>query len=286
MEELETQAGENEIEPGESSQEESPPDEGEHQDTENIEGIQISFGDEKPKEEEEDQPAPQWVKDLRKRHTDLKRQNRELRERLESLEKPQTDTGLPPEPGQLPTLEDCEYDETRFKQEVDAWLDRKNKREKALASAQAAQVEADKKWQVRLQNYNEKKTKLNLSDFEEVESEIKELLNVTQQGIIIHGADNPALVVYALGKNPAKARELSQIDDPIKFAFAAAKLENLMKVSKKKKPATAPEKTIKSTGAVSGTVDSQLARLRIEAEKTGDYSKVNAYNRQKRLSRK
>jgi hypothetical protein len=50
----------------------------------------------------------------------------------------------------------------------------------------------------------------------------------------------------------------------------------------KRKPKTAPEKTIKGTGSISGTVDSNLDRLRAEAERTGDYSKVMQYKRKKR----
>ena len=54
-----------------------------------------------------------------------------------------------------------------------------------------------------------------------------------------------------------------------------------MKVTNRK-AAPPPEKTVRGNGAVSGTVDSQLERLRAEAEKTGNYTKVNAYKMQLR----
>jgi hypothetical protein len=76
-------------------------------------------------------------------------------------------------------------------------------------------------------------------------------------------------------------KELSSIKDPVKFAFAVAKLETQLKVSNRK-AAPPPEKVVKGTGRVSGSVDSTLERLREEAAKSGDMSKVIAYKRQMR----
>jgi hypothetical protein len=87
------------------------------------------------------------------------------------------------------------------------------------------------------------------------------------------------MVVYALGKNPKKAKELASITDPVKFAFAVAKLEAQLKVAPRKTPPP-PEGAIRSTAPISGTVDSNLDRLRSEAERTGDYSKVYRYKQQ------
>ena len=133
----------------------------------------------------------------------------------------------------------------------------------------------------KLNSYSKAKTELKVKDFDDAEATVQETLNSTQQGIILQGAENPALLVYALGKNPKKAKELASITDPVKYAFAVAKLETQLKVTNRK-AAPPPEKTVRGTGPVSGTVDSQLERLRADAEKTGDYSKVMAYKRQKR----
>jgi hypothetical protein len=69
---------------------------------------------------------------------------------------------------------------------------------------------------------------------------------------MLQGADNPALVVYALGKNPKKAKELSEIKDPVKFAFAVAKLEKELKVTNRR---AAPHPS-----ASSQELDDHLAR--------------------------
>ena len=89
-------------------------------------------------------------------------------------------------------------------------------------------------------------------------------------------------MIYALGKNPKKAKELAAIADPVKFAFAVAKLEAQLKVTNRKPSPPPPERVISGTGRVSGAVDSTLERLREEAARTGDMSKVVAYRRQKR----
>ena len=87
-----------------------------------------------------------------------------------------------------------------------------------------------------------------------------------------------------LGKNPKKAKEISTITDPAKFAFAVAQLETQLKVTQRK-AATAPERTVQGTGNKSGTVDSTLERLRTEAAKSGDFTKVVQYKKSKQAAK-
>jgi hypothetical protein len=115
-------------------------------------------------------------------------------------------------------------------------------------------------------------------DFQDAEETVLETLNVTQQGIILQGAQNPAVVVYALGKNPKKAKELGEITDPVKFAFAVAKLETQLTVTSRKQ-APPPEKKINGNGSLDSS-NGQLERLREEAARTGDMTKVVAFKRQ------
>jgi hypothetical protein len=101
---------------------------------------------------------------------------------------------------------------------------------------------------------------------------------------VLQGADNPALVIYALGRNPKKAKELSEIKDPVKFAFAVAKLEKDLKVTNRK-AAPPPERVVSGTGRSSGAVDSTLERLRTEAAKSGDFTKVIQYKKSKQAAK-
>jgi hypothetical protein len=98
---------------------------------------------------------------------------------------------------------------------------------------------------------------------------------------MIAGADNPALLVYALGKHPAKAKELAAIKDPVKFAFAVAKLETQMKTTSRPRAAPPPPETpLQSTAPSRSATNATLERLEQEALRTGNRTKVAAYRRQ------
>jgi hypothetical protein len=165
------------------------------------------------------------------------------------------------------------------------WFERKRQADEASARQEAEVMNQQKAWKAKLDGYGKAKAELRVKDFEDAEAVALELFNITQQGVMLQGADNPALVVYALGKNPKKAKELSDIKDPVKFAFAVAKLEKELKVTNRR-AAPAPERIVSGTGRSSGAVDSTLERLREEAARTGNMTKVIQYRSQKRSAPK
>ena len=242
--------------------------------------VVVSIGDEQPPEEK---PAPRWVKELRKSQRELARENRELKARLESAASTET---KPVQLGPKPTLDGCEYDSERYEAELAAWFERKRDADQAEQRARDAQEAQERDWRAKLEAYGKAKAELKVRDYDEAEDAVQSLFDVTQQGVMLEGAENPALLVYALGKSPSKAKELAAIKSPVKFAFAIAKLEKELKVSTRTKQAPAPEKTVSGTARISGSVDSNLERLREEAARTGDISKVVAYKRQLKLKSK
>jgi len=238
--------------------------------------VTVTIGEDSPASEEVER-APEWVRELRKSNREKDRQIRELQEQVKTA-KPAKHAV---EVGEEPTLKSCDYDEAKFKADWKAWTQRQQdqaeQERKKAADAEAGQ----KAWQAKLDTYGKLKGELKVKDFEEVEAVAQDTFNVTQQGIIVSGAENPAVVIYALGKNPKKAKELASIADPVKFAFAIAKLETQMKVTPRK-AAPPPESTVRGSAPIAGSVDSTLARLRADAEKTRDLSKVVAYKAQLR----
>lgn len=235
----------------------------------------VTIAGESPAPEEEEKQAPEWVRNLRKNYRELQREKRELEERLKAVS-PATEQS-PVTPGKKPTLEDCDYDSDKFENELAGWFERKRQSEEAEAKHRAKQQEEQQTWQKKLETYTQSKTGLKVSDFQDAEDTVLETLSVTQQGIILQGAQNPAVMVYALGKNPNKAKELAGITDPVQFAFAVAKLETQLSVQKKQAPP--PEKRINGNGSL-GTSNVQLDRLREEAARSGDFTKVLAFKRQ------
>lgn len=242
-------------------------------------------GEEADDEDEDDdlalpEEAPKWAKklretaeDRRKRLRELERENRELKAKTAPEEKPAL--------GPKPKLEDFDYDEDEHEKAMDAWYARKAVVEQEQTEARKAQEAAEQEWQAKVAAYQEGKAKLKVADFDDAEEVIQNAFSVDQQGIMLHVADNPTVLAYAIGKDPKRAATLAAIKDPIKFAVAVAKLEDKIEVTTRK-PAAKPEAVVSSNTRAPSSVDNKLDALREEAARTGDYSKVMAYKRQLR----
>ena len=245
------------------------------------EEVVVSIGEDAPPPEEEVR-APEWVRELRKTNREKERRIRELEAKLSA-----TTTEIKPVVtlGPKPKLEEYDYDADRYEQAIDQWHDRKRVHDREADAALQSEQQQQQAWQAKLNDYGKAKAELKVRDYEDAEETVQQLLNVTQQGVLLNGCDNPALVVYALGKNPKKTAELAKLTDPVKFAFAVAKLEKELKVTNRR-AAPAPERVVSGTGRSSGAVDSTLERLREEAARTGNMTKVIAYRAQKRTASK
>jgi len=86
------------------------------------------------------------------------------------------------------------------------------------------------------------------------------------------------VLIYALGKNTEKLKEIAAIQDPVEFAFAVATLETQLKVSSKS-TVPPPESRVRGQVAAGNSSDQKLAALRAAAEKSGDYTQVLNYKR-------
>jgi hypothetical protein len=233
--------------------------------------------------EDQQHAAPQWAKDLRKEHRRLQRELADERRKnaaVQSVQAPESDV-LGPEP----TLEQCGWDEAEFRKQTAAHIRKAGeidaRKERQAADVRNQQVQAKE----RLTAYQTQQKALKVPDFEDAEDAVVGTLSEVQQNILLAGADNAALIVYALGKNPDKARELAKLTDPVKFAFAAAKLEKEIKVTPRKsntKPQ--PETVHRSSAALTGGGSTALDAARKKAEQTGDYTEVNAIRRQLRAA--
>lgn len=241
------------------------------------EDVVVTIGEDSPPEIEEETKAPEWVKELRKNNREIQRENRELREQLNTIKPTET---KPVALGKKPTLDECDYDSEEYESKLSRWYDDKRAYDDEQLKKKSSADEATKAWQSTLEGYGKAKNELKVKDFDDAEEIVLTTLSIDQQGMILQGADNAALVVYALGKNPSKAKELASIKDPVKFAFAVAKLETTLKVTNRRIP-PAPESKISGNAKLSGTVDSTLERLRAEASKTGDFTKVINYKKSK-----
>ena len=243
----------------------------------------VTLGDEVPADEEDEadvpEEAPSWAKKLREVSEDRRRENRELKKRLAEVEAKAAPVEAEPELGKEPDLEDFDYDTDAFKTAWRKWDADAKAIETRKAAKQREAEQAQEVWQSRVATYEDGKKKLRVPDYEDVAEVVLSKFDQTQHGIMVHAAKDPALLEYAIGKDPKAAAELAAIKDPIAFTWALSKLEDKIKVTSRK-PSTRPEGAIKTSGKAGSALDNHLDRLRDEAERTGDYSKVMAYKRQ------
>ncbi len=237
-------------------------------------------GEAPPPNEDEEQDGPGLVNKLRRINREKERELRELRAKQAApAPAPQAETA-----GAKPTLAGCDYDEDAYDQQLLEWREKQAR----AAAEQQKKVDAEKQeseaWQATLAAHNKAKAELKAADYDDAEAVVAAELSVTQRAIIVSGAKNSAKVEYALGKNPAKLKELASITNPVKFAFAVAELESKLTVTTRKAPPPA-ERRIGGNAAAAGGMDTKLASLEAEADRTGDRSKVIAYNREQRRKR-
>ncbi|HCR0680666.1 phage capsid protein [Klebsiella aerogenes] len=231
----------------ESEQAEEQPDE-----------YSLRIGDEEiPITEEDDdhvdgQPAPQWVKDLRKNNREKDKELRELRRQLEEIQskpaevrQPQSDA-LPPKP----TLESCDYDEAAFEQAVTDWHEKKSRAEQQKQQHERQQQEYQQRFQQRVEAHKQRAAKLPVRDYQEMEAIVLSELPPVQQEIIIHCADEGSeLIAYGLGKSQQLRQRVAAETDPIRAAFLLGQISKQVSLAPKPKKAIKPEPEVRGGGA-------------------------------------
>lgn len=209
----------------------------------------------------------------------LERENRELKARQEESAA-RAQQAQPIEPlGEEPTLESCDFDAETYAGKLKTYLGKKAEHDARKAEAESQQRKQQEQWQQRLDAYKQEAAKLKREDFEDAESSVKSTFNTVQQSLLLKHPKAAALV-YVLGKNPARAKQLAAISDPVDFAYAAADLAGQVKVERKSPP---PPTDTPVRGRTNGAaIASQtIDGLREQARRTGDYS---AYLKAKRAA--
>lgn len=236
-------------------------------------GFEIQFGDEAAPASGERETG--LVKHLREQ---LRDRDRRLAEAEKA--KPQQQ---PIVVGERPSLAGCDYDEDRYEQEFAAWKDRKAEADRVNHQSEEAARQANEQWNREYSSYQAKAATMRsrFPDYDEAEGTATAALNQVQQAVIVKVADDPALILNALGRHPGKLAEISKITDPLKLAHALAGLEKGLKVMPKRTP-PAPEQIVSGTARVTQGKDKELERLEKEADRTGDRTKIREYRQSRK----
>lgn len=225
-----------------------------------------------------DEPAPAWVKGLRK-------ENRDKDRRIRQLERDIANRSPAPAAivaGPKPTLEGCAFDSDRFERELSDWMTRDGEAKRAQADQQRLQEDSQKNWQKRIADVNGAADRMSIAGGEDAREGFEGTLSVIQQAIVLNGPEDAKLSAqlrHAIGANPSVAKRLAAINDPVRFAFAVAELVPKMKINRKAAPS--PERRLSSGAVGTAAVDNALEEARKRADKTGDRTEVARLMRQK-----
>lgn len=229
-----------------------------------------------PPEEVEQEPKQEESSVIR----DMRKQLREKERKLKELESKQS---APREeqaqdPGEMPDIEQFDYDGERYKAAVHKWHADKLKFDRANAANEAKQTEVLSKYQSALTEYKANAAKI--KDFDQAEQDVAGVLSVDQQNTLLLKAPKEAhRIVLALSRNPDRLERLASIKDPVDFGIELGKLQALAQSAPRPKAKSVKaEREIKGH---SGTSVQSLDRLKKAAQESGDYT---AYYAAKRLA--
>ena len=215
-----------------------------------IDGEPVEDDDDDPDlaETEDDTPV---IRKMRQRLKDAKRREREMQRKIEEA----ANASQPPqEVGERPTLDQFDYDEDAYAEALASYLDRKKEADQKQAAEQERAKRLEDAFQAKKAAYEVNKAKLNAPDFDSAEEAIKATFTATAQGVMLAAAKEPERVVYALGKSPALAKRLAELqDDPIAMAAEIGRLESRIQLQPRK-PSTKPERRVKGSAATGSSV--------------------------------
>lgn len=219
----------------------------------------LRVGDEEISLAEEDddhvdgQPAPQWVKDLRKNNREKDKELRELRRQLEQVQSRPTEQQPPQQAGVIPpkpTLESCEYDEEAYEAALTDWHEKKGRAEQSKQQQQRQQQEYQQRFQQRVEAHKQRAAKLPVKDYQEMEEIVRAEVPDLHKEILIHCADEGSeLIAYGLGKSQQLRQRVAAETDPIRAAFLLGQISKQVSLAPKPKKAIKPEPEVRGGGA-------------------------------------
>ena len=239
--------------------------------------ITIEGEDEEESPDQEQEPETPVIRTLRQKL-------REAEKKAKALEREKSEARAGKKSAELPArpkLEDFDFDDGKFADALEQWVDQKKAHDAKARADQEDRDAINREFEERKNGYAARKATLGADDFDDAEAAVDEAFTVEQRGMLIDAAERPEHVVYALGTKPKLAAELAKIKNPVRFIAEIVRLEGRLTVSSTKK-APPPERRVtqNSGGAISGA-SKQLEKLREDGRRSGD---MTAYLAAKRAS--
>lgn len=272
---IETRDGDDELDLAEFEQEGDAPEPEADED--------ISFEDDEDdsdaSQEEVGDDGPDLPRKLR--HEIRDRDRRLAAKERELAELRAANVPKPVEVGPRPQLADFDYDEDRYSEAVDAWSDRKVKAALSDRDAAAPDEAMQEDFRRRVDRFQEDVANLPYGDAKAMVEAAVAAMPASLQAAVVQVADDPARLVYALGKYPDKLRALIEQPNQARMMGDIARLEGQMKTGTRK-PTAQPQAQRRGDAMPRGG-DKELARLQKEADRTGNRTALVRYKKEKGL---
>lgn len=155
------------------------------------------------------------------------------------------------------------------------------------SQAQTTQAQHSEALSQKIDKHYERSATLKVSDYEETEEAAADILGDDVARQIVANTDDSHLLMYHLGKNPAKAQKLKALleSNPMKGVMEIGRLAGTLKVKPKGKTAPDPETEVKGGGGGGGgDWLSRIDKARTNAAKTGDLTKLMELKKQARAA--
>lgn len=202
-----------------------------------------------------------WKKREEKRKADaeaLRQENELLRLQLEQRNQAKPQPVKPPTPDDFDSTEEYveklnEYIKTQGAEAAKSYLQQHQEEQQQRARVSSMEEQHDKA----LDEYYERAQRLKAPDFEAAEDAFRDTFGKDAALSLISSIDNSEAMVYALGKNPAKAQAFAQQlkTNPVAGLVALTKYANNLTLKPRSQPAPDPDEP--EAGAAGGAVDMQ-----------------------------
>lgn len=253
------------------SSEENTSTDGQDEEETPLEVPEVTFGDQENNVESQEDSSS-TIKHMRKTMREQQKALKQAQKELEALKQPKTQALR-----KKPTLEDHDYDEESYYEDLEKYTVEKVEHTQKQKKQLEEQENQQKSFQTKVKNFHDTYSNLSFKDKDDALSDVLSTFNEKQQSVIVDAVDNPAMIVYALGKNRKKLEELAGEENLVRFSSKLGKLETQMKVIDRK-PREKPDTPVKGSGGISST-DKIFSKLEEEAERTGNRTELIKYKK-------
>ncbi len=221
-------------------------------------------------EQDEQAPPPAEPEEnsvMKQMRAALREKDRELRELKAKTAAPATDA--PKDPGEMPDIEQFDYDAEAYRAAIHKWNADKLKFEGYRKQQEAEQQLVVQKYEAAKARFDTEGAKI--AGFQDAVADVASALSLEQQNaLLLRVPDVAHRIVMALHRNPAELERIARITDPVDYGIELGKLQALAK-SAPRKPKTSV-KVEREVRGIGGTSSGNLEALRKRAQETGDYT--------------